>query len=511
MRPLLSTALLLALLVPAQRAAAQPAPSGGDATPQVTAADAARAQALLDHGRALIEQGDIAAGCAKVEAGATLDSSSTALLALGDCLERRGATASAYGAFNRAARASGNPRTLGEAARRARAASARLYRIEIVASGVAGLRVELDGREVSPVELGTPIPVDPGEHTVAAIAPGKAAWGVTVSAPSDPGSSTVSIPALAERGPSVERRWAGLANVPRRKCATLIGPGTPECPGPERAPTPALARALVEEASALAKAGRDQEACARIFDSAQIDPAARTLLSLGDCFERRGATASAWGTFDRASTAAYAVNDATGAVAATERMRAIEPRLYKIELQVPRPPLRDLDIDLDRKWKLGPKVWGQGLPVDPVEHVITVTAEGHTPWVKRLPAPTSAGTVRIAIPVPAKVPPAANASDYSPGLPTSLVVVLSLGSVGIVSGIVGAGMLMSEGRKSRGVTTAGVTLLVAGGVLFLPLGIGAIAGLVEKNRTKTVQTPLPLRVSPMVAQGGGGLSLQLDF
>lgn len=56
MRPLLSTALVFALLVPAQRAAAQPAPTGADVAVQVTVG-----KALLTEGQKLMETGRMVA------------------------------------------------------------------------------------------------------------------------------------------------------------------------------------------------------------------------------------------------------------------------------------------------------------------------------------------------------------------------------------------------------------------------------------------------------------------
>jgi hypothetical protein len=61
--------------------------------------------------------------------------------------------------------------------------------------------VRRDGVSVDRAAWESAIPVDPGEHTISAEAPGHASWSTTVSA-SDPGKTvTVDVPALAEIAP----------------------------------------------------------------------------------------------------------------------------------------------------------------------------------------------------------------------------------------------------------------------------------------------------------------------
>ena len=62
----------------------------------------AAAEALFREGRTLIKQGNLKAGCDKLEASEKLESSVGTLLTLGDCREKLGKPASAWAAFRKA-------------------------------------------------------------------------------------------------------------------------------------------------------------------------------------------------------------------------------------------------------------------------------------------------------------------------------------------------------------------------------------------------------------------------
>ena len=65
----------------------------------------------------------------------------------------------------------------------------------VVASG-PGVEVRLDGAPVG--SWGTPVPVDPGEHTVEASAPHKLTWRTKVAVPDAPGPIEVRVSPLAD-------------------------------------------------------------------------------------------------------------------------------------------------------------------------------------------------------------------------------------------------------------------------------------------------------------------------
>lgn len=151
------------------------------------ASNRAAAEALFNEGRALAASGKYAEACPKFEASQQLDPGLGTLLNLADCYEKVGKTASAWAEYREAiplARAAGSKVREDLATQHAKALESRLSMLTIRAMGggddSAGLDIRRDGVRVQPAELGSPIPVDPGPHTVEATAPGKQKWSSTV-------------------------------------------------------------------------------------------------------------------------------------------------------------------------------------------------------------------------------------------------------------------------------------------------------------------------------------------
>jgi hypothetical protein len=141
--------------------------------------------------------------CPKFEASQQLDPGLGTLLNLAECYEKLGKTASAWAEYREAiplARASGSKVRQDLATERAQALESRLSTLTIRAMGgaedSAGLDIRRDGIPVQPAELGSPIPVDPGPHTIEAVAPGKQKWSSTVQV-TDAGKLAVQVPELS--------------------------------------------------------------------------------------------------------------------------------------------------------------------------------------------------------------------------------------------------------------------------------------------------------------------------
>jgi hypothetical protein len=148
----------------------------------------AGAEALFREGRTLIKQGNLKAGCDKLEASEKLESSVGTLLNLGDCREKLGKLAGAWAAFRKAesiAKRDGNDKKRQqEAKRRALKLEPDLANITVQVgpkSKSDGLVIKRDGEVVDSTLYGTAIVVDPGSHTVVAEAPGFKAWKQDVS------------------------------------------------------------------------------------------------------------------------------------------------------------------------------------------------------------------------------------------------------------------------------------------------------------------------------------------
>lgn len=193
-RELMLCVLVSATLVPL---------TGGTAYAQKSA-DRAAADILFSEGKKLIAAGDTEAACAKFEASLARLSQVGTQLALGSCYEKLGKTASAWAEFRAAARAAARARDAQRhqfAEDRAAALESRLSRLVIKLEPgyrVDGLVVRRDSIEITAAELATPVPVDPGEHTVEAEAPGWNKWSNTVTIADLPGVVEVIVPALGK-------------------------------------------------------------------------------------------------------------------------------------------------------------------------------------------------------------------------------------------------------------------------------------------------------------------------
>ncbi len=139
--------------------------------------DVAKADALFREGRAAMKKGDFEAACPKLEESYRLDPAAGTGINLGDCFEKRGKVASALLAYE-AARAllqPGDPR-IGPVEKEIAALDKRAPRltIKLAAGAPEGTTVKRDGREVGGEGLGLAVPVNPGQHWIVVVAPGRA-------------------------------------------------------------------------------------------------------------------------------------------------------------------------------------------------------------------------------------------------------------------------------------------------------------------------------------------------
>jgi len=183
-----------------------------------SASDRAAAEVLFDEAIKLLETGDAATACPKLEESQRLDPGVGTLLYLADCYRAQGRTASAWATFREAsyaAEAAGQADRMAIANTEADKLKPSLSTVTLVIADreATSLDVQRDGEAVNRALWGSPIPVDPGEHQFAASAPGKATWSKTVVVPKGPASVTIDIPAL-EAAPTQAAPAAGAAAHP---------------------------------------------------------------------------------------------------------------------------------------------------------------------------------------------------------------------------------------------------------------------------------------------------------
>lgn len=181
----------------------------------------AAANALFDEGKRLIAAGDVAHACAKFEASLQLIDQLGVRLNLADCHERQGRTATAWAEFSEAASQAdkrGDDRAA-YARQRADALEPRLTRLVIsvaTANRLPGLVVRRDNVVVPSEAFGTPLPVDPGGHTITASATGDQTWSTRVESRMPGEVVVVAVPRLIAMRPVEEpdprrgRRLLGL-------------------------------------------------------------------------------------------------------------------------------------------------------------------------------------------------------------------------------------------------------------------------------------------------------------
>lgn len=162
--------------------------------------DVAGAETLFEQGRALMTKGDLETACAKFAESQRLAPAAGTALNLANCYDKRGLTASAWGMYREAIALSV---TSGQAVReqyaRDRAAELEPKLIKVVVaigSDEPGLEVRRDGTIMTRAQWGVPIPVDPGTHTIEAVAPRKKKWTKVIETKVEGSTTAVTVPGL---------------------------------------------------------------------------------------------------------------------------------------------------------------------------------------------------------------------------------------------------------------------------------------------------------------------------
>lgn len=138
--------------------------------------------------------------------------------------------------------------------------------------------------------------------------------------------------------------------------------------------TPAAkADALFKEGRALMKNGDYRAACPLLAESQRLDPAAGTLINLGDCTDQLGRVADALEAYRGAAQLLPPDDPRRGPVA--EQIRALERRVPTIRLRLVGPAPAGLRVTWDGV-VLEPKAWRSALPANAGAHELVVTIPG---------------------------------------------------------------------------------------------------------------------------------------
>jgi hypothetical protein len=227
----------------------------------------------------------------------------------------------------------------------------------------------------------------------------------------------------------------------------------------------AAARALFDEARALAAESRYAEACPRFEESYRLDPGIGTQYNLAACYEQTGRTASAWSLFLQVASAAAGTSQTEREVLARQRAAALEPGLLRILLDVPRQSrVPGLLIRRDGS-PLGQESWGVSQPWDPGQHLLSAEAPGYKTWSAKVhvgPEVTSVVIPRLEAEPraqPVAGPPRASkvGSGITPPAPQQQAQRPGPGALrisGLISAGVGVGSLVAGGVMARQASSA---------------------------------------------------------
>lgn len=163
------------------------------------------AEALFREGQRLMSAGQVHEACLKFAESQRADAAIGTLINLALCHEKEGKLASAFTEYGDAAaeagRAGQNDRA-DYARGRAQALDKKVHHLVIeFKSPPADAEVKLDGAAFGLALLHTAFPIDPGDHTLEATAPGKKPWSKKVTVAADANTDRIDIPALEDLPP----------------------------------------------------------------------------------------------------------------------------------------------------------------------------------------------------------------------------------------------------------------------------------------------------------------------
>ena len=176
-------------------------------------------------------------------------------------------------------------------------------------------------------------------------------------------------------------------------------------------------------------------ACADFSESLKLGPKLGTLLNLALCHETIGKPVTAWHEFSHAAAWAAQNNQRDRHEFATQHMRALEPKLPRVILQLPTDRAID-GLDLDGE-PVPEQRWYLPLYLDPGEHHLGVTAPGKQRATVSFRVTASPSDQLVYIPrladAKAETAPAPSPA-YDPTRRTLGFVGLGLGVAGVVTG-----------------------------------------------------------------------------
>ena len=250
-----------------------------------------------------------------------------------------------------------------------------------------------------------------------------------------------SLPSTLRRGLCVLAFGSAYASVGPASAWAQTAPATP-APGPAAGGNVAEAERLFQRAGAHMDAREYDAACPLLERSHALDPSSGTLLNLGDCYEQRGMTASAYRAFEAARELSARTGRNDRAEIAEVRKQRLKPLLRQLIIVPPKSGVDSLVVHLDGK-PLAPSSWNAPVAVDPGDHAIRASSVGAADFSTTVPAPGAGATASVPIPPlkpviqpshgPATEP---ESGSHLGGQRIAAVVCAAVGVVGVATGTV---------------------------------------------------------------------------
>lgn len=245
------------------------------------------------------------------------------------------------------------------------------------------------------------------------------------------------------------------------------------------------AQELFDAAMALMDKKSYADACPKLEESYKLDEQIGTLYYLAECQEKTGLFASAWANYTDVADRARNLNKLKHAEEAQGRADALKSRLVKMIIVVPEDLKRVAGLAVTRNGvPVGAGQFGVPLPVDPIKHVIKVSATGKRAWETTVEATGEGNTMTVSIPELKDEPDIVVPGTPAPGgggLSAQHGVAIAAGGVGLV----GLGLGIGFGADTLGKTGAAKPLCNADLTQCTPEGVALHA---QARTTATVST-----------------------
>jgi hypothetical protein len=227
---------------------------------------------------------------------------------------------------------------------------------------------------------------------------------------------------------------------------------------------------LFDDAKRLVQKGDAASACPKFEESERLEPGIGTKLNLADCYERIGRGASAWILYLEVENDTKRNGQVERQKLAHDRAAALQPTLPRLTIDVPQAS-RSNGLTIVRDGvSVGDPQWGLGVPVDPGQHVVQVSAIGKKAWQTTVTVGGPGSAQTLSIPLLADAPLSLQKADAGPVKPanrarrTAGFISMGVGGAGVIVGSVFGLRAISKNNQSDSASDCKGDVCVKGGV-----------------------------------------------